>query len=156
VGALSLALPSAVYFDANIVIHIVEGHPKFRAAIDRLLEYIETGRIAATTSELTLAEVLVRPLRDGDQERVCAFEALLTDTPQFRVIAIDRRIMRRSAELRAALGGSLPDAIHAASTEAFGCNVFLSEDSRIRLPSTLTASNLIDFASLSSWPVPKE
>jgi predicted nucleic acid-binding protein len=132
------------------VIHIVEGHDKFRAAIDFLLKHIDAGRIAAITSELTLAEVLVRPIRDGDQERVRAFESLLTDTPQFRIVPVHRGIMRRSAELRATFGGSLPDAIHAASAEASACKLFLSEDRRGRLPGDLAASNLIEFASASA------
>src|SRR5918999_4857060 len=104
-GALTLVSRSTVYLDANIVIHIVEGHEKYREAIAFLLEQIDTGRIAAITSELTLAEVLVTPIRDEDQERVRAFEALLTDTPQFRMVPVHRSIMRRSAELRATLGG---------------------------------------------------
>lgn len=58
-GSVKFVSRIPVYFDANIVIYIVEGHAKFQAAIIFLVDQIESGRIAPLTSALTLAEVLV-------------------------------------------------------------------------------------------------
>ena len=60
-GKLSDLLGSTVYLDSNIIIYAVEGLPEYAAAIQALLEAMDSGEITGVTSDLTLAEVLVKP-----------------------------------------------------------------------------------------------
>lgn len=132
-----------IYLDANILIHIVEGHTRYRTILERLVLEIESGRLSAFTCELSLAEVLVRPLRDGDRQRVATFEALLApNSPDLALIAVDRSVLLRSAAIRASLGIRLPDAIHVAAAEAVGCTVFLTEDRGLKVLPGMEAVNL--------------
>ena len=58
-------LTGPVYLDANIFIYALEGYPDFQARITILLEAMDHQEIEALTSELTLAEVLVKPFREA-------------------------------------------------------------------------------------------
>jgi hypothetical protein len=58
-----------VYLDTNIFIYALEGYPDFVEELAELFESLDEGNLSAGTSELTLAEVLVRPFIDGDTHR---------------------------------------------------------------------------------------
>ncbi len=59
-GRVSSELGQRVYLDSNIVIYTVEGFADYADQIHALLEAMDTGEVVAVTSELTLAETLVR------------------------------------------------------------------------------------------------
>ena len=134
-----------IHLDSNVIIHMVEGFPSHRAGIERLLEMLENG-LRAVTSELTLAEVLVKPIEQGWKELADRYEDLMAGTEELTVRPVSRAVLAASARLRARLGGKLPDAIHVATAMANGCTMFVTEDNGIRLPETLTRKRLGDFA----------
>lgn len=55
---------SRVYFDTNCFIYVVEGIERYRAVLEPLMNAVAAGEITGVTGEITLAEVLVKPLRD--------------------------------------------------------------------------------------------
>ncbi len=59
-----LTLSGRVYLDTNIFIYALEGYPTFRAVLTTLFAALDRGDLVAVTSELTLAEALVKPLLD--------------------------------------------------------------------------------------------
>jgi hypothetical protein len=63
-GKVSAELGQRVYTVANIVIYAVEGFAAYLDQIRALMTMMNTGEIAIVTSELTLAKVLVKPLKD--------------------------------------------------------------------------------------------
>jgi predicted nucleic acid-binding protein len=138
--------PDVIYLDSNILIHIVEGDRRYRPVLERLVAAIEAKRLSAVTCVLSLAEVLVRPLRESDEQTRQAFEALLSpDNPDIGNVAINRELLLRSARLSAELGLKLPDAIHVAAAETANCSVFLTEDRRIKVPAPMKLRDLADF-----------
>jgi len=58
-----------VYLDTNIIIYAFEDVEGIGATLRQLFESFEAGDREAITSELTLAEVLVRPAQQRDDER---------------------------------------------------------------------------------------
>ena len=62
-GAIDALRGLVVYFDANIIIYIVEGYPSQRIILRNLVRALDDGLFRTLTSELTLAEVLVGPFR---------------------------------------------------------------------------------------------
>jgi len=62
----------SAYLDANIFIYTLNGFAPLVPVLTRLFTLIEGGHMQALTSELTLAELLVKPFRDGDQAARCA------------------------------------------------------------------------------------
>lgn len=123
-------MPS-VYLDANALIRFVETPDEL---FDTLLDLIRDGGHRLCTSEFTLAEVMVMPLRTGNTELQSIYETLFADGGELDILPVDRAVLRRSAELRADLGNRAPDAIHVATAVLAGCTTFISSDQRIRLP----------------------
>ncbi len=132
-----------LYVDTNILIYAVEGaRPEALA----LLEAVDAGVIAVVTSELTLAEVLVAPLRNGQQDIAATYEALLgcDESGRLDVVPVSRTVLMESARLRATVGGKLPDAIHVATALTEGCGFLLTEDRLLVVPDNLRKLTLED------------
>ena len=66
-GLLDLIGPRSLYLDSNVFIYAIEGFEPYRRQLDELFSAIESSAVQAWTSELTLAEVLVRPVQIGDE-----------------------------------------------------------------------------------------
>lgn len=138
-----------VYLDSNFFIRFVESGDE---ALLFLFEQASADLLTLHTSELTLAEVLVDPLRQGDRLREASYMDLLTGDDLMEVVPVGRDILIRSADGRADFGNKLPDAVHVATALACACNVVLSSDRRLRLPSEMTRIGLEDVKDLDLWP----
>ncbi|WP_206365470.1 type II toxin-antitoxin system VapC family toxin [Siculibacillus lacustris] len=124
--------PPLAYLDTNIFISAFEGPGAVSDHAWWLLDAIEAGRFVGVTSELTLAEVLVHPLRHQDEALTEAYAAMLTTSPVFAVMPVDRSILVSAARLRARFGAlRLPDAIHLATALAAEASHFVSRDVRL-------------------------
>ena len=51
-----------IYLDTNIFIYALEAYPEYVSTLTSLFAAIDEGKIRAMTSELTLAEVLIKPM----------------------------------------------------------------------------------------------
>lgn len=127
-----------IYLEANPLIAAMEGADPTRSQMTRLLQSTGTTLVS---SELTLAEVLVKPLRrrlaDGDDlsaaELVLAYEAMFDETGLFDAIPVSTAMLRRAAEIRAGRGSlKLPDAIHLATALWARCDVLVTDDDRLQ------------------------
>lgn len=137
------------YVDANIVIRLIEiGDDEIRSFV----EHLQARDGEMVTSELTLTEVLVAPLRSADEGLVRHYEAFLESGGGVSMIPVSRAILRQSAELRARFRYKTPDAIHVASAEASGCRLFVSADKRLNVPETLTRINVDERQRLDRLP----
>jgi predicted nucleic acid-binding protein len=96
-----------VYIDANILIYVVEGTSNFAAELTTFLEAVDQGLIELVTSEFTLAEVLVGPIRSSNAAQTATYETLLSAGRFIDVTAVDREVLRRCAEIRAPKRGCL-------------------------------------------------
>src|SRR4051794_3601411 len=115
-GSLNAVSGTRLYLDTNIIIYAAEGPAVSGAPLQRLLLRVDAGQLSALTSELTLAEVLVKPLKDGDATAADRYRRRLTAGLTLDVTPISRAVLEAAAELRAAHRSfKLPDAIHAAT-----------------------------------------
>ena len=112
------------FVDSVVLIDALYGSPPRRAAA---LGLLRSERCAG--SELLVAETLVLPLREGPAVTRAA-EAVLDSVTLY---PIDRRILRRAAELRAIIPGlKSPDAVHAATALVQGASEFVTRDTGFR------------------------
>ncbi|HSF48619.1 MAG TPA: PIN domain-containing protein [Burkholderiales bacterium] len=124
-----LADGERVYLDANVFIYAFEGFPAFLPVLTALFARMDRGELSAVTSELTLAEVLVKPLQDGNDFLRQRYEETLKSSSALAVIPVSRAVLSRAAWLRARHETlKMPDAIHLATALAAGCNRFLTND----------------------------
>jgi len=128
VEQLIRSLGNLVYLDANIVVYAVEGYPALREQVCALLEAMDKRMLSAVTSELTLAEVLVKPMIDGNTPVERAYRTFLEPSGALRLLPVSQAVLIEAARLRARTGLKLPDAIHMATAAGAGCTSFLTND----------------------------
>jgi predicted nucleic acid-binding protein len=135
-GSLADLTGQRVYLDANVFIYALENLPPCNQAAAAILRAIEEGALAGVTSELTLAECLVKPLQTGNDESVQVYEQSIRPRQHLTVVPVSREVLIGAARIRAGSAAKLADAIHLATDRAQGCDVFLTNDQRLRsLPS---------------------
>src|SRR5690242_16659694 len=125
-GTLTLPGSGPVYVDANIIIYRVEAVQPYLAVSMPLWNALRNGNQAVVTSELSLLEVLVKPLQLGNVGLQHLFHVVLYNTRGFSCVPIDRQILETAAQLRASTGLKTPDSIHAATALTEGCALFVT------------------------------
>lgn len=121
-----------LYWDANAFIRMVEDNDVVAQRLGDLLQHGLDGRISIVTSELTLPELIVEPLRRAADDLLDACRDLFEPGGGIDVAPVDRAILLDAAQIRAdhhAL--KLPDAIHLATADRTACTHFLSGDRRL-------------------------
>jgi hypothetical protein len=71
----------------------LEGYPDFQARITILLEAMDHQEIEALTSELTLAEVLVKPFRERNVAWQRTYQEVLQPSVNLRLLPVSRAIV---------------------------------------------------------------
>jgi predicted nucleic acid-binding protein len=144
VGALRLPTSGVVYADAQIAIYTVDRHPLYAPVCDPLWQAAQNGVLTVVSSELTLMETLVGPLRSGDTAQAARRENLW-NRPNVGLLPITEDILREAARLRATIPAlKTPDAIHAATALLHGCALFVTNDTGFRRVPSLSLAILDD------------
>ena len=93
-----------------------------------LWEAVARGDLEVLSSELTLMETLIGPLKQGDAALEMDYENFFA-SPGIRLLPITSSILRAGARLRATLNSlRSPDAIQAATGHSCSCSLFLTND----------------------------
>jgi len=116
-----------IYLDSVAVIYSMERFPAHWPRIRPLWEQSSRGEVVLTSSELTLHEALVGPLKHGNQALAADYEKLLTKT-DVRLLPVSLPVLRLAAWLRVDAKLKTPDAIHAATALLAGCEAFITND----------------------------
>ncbi len=141
-----LTLSGRVYLDTNIFIYALEGYSTFRAVLTTVFGALDRHELAAITSELTLAEVLVKPFSDRSIEREKAYLQILQPSASLQMVPVSRDVLIAAARLRAETTMKLPDAIHAATAQITGCSYFLTNDTQLKTIPGLTILSLVELS----------
>jgi predicted nucleic acid-binding protein len=127
-----MALPGRLYLDANILIHLLEGNDALASALAALFVRAWRRNLLLVTSELTLAEVLVVPIRERRSRMIKRYDDLLRSNVHFEVSLVDRSVLHSAASLRASYRSlKLPDAVHLGTALKAGCSHFLTADLKL-------------------------
>jgi predicted nucleic acid-binding protein len=143
-AAMSVPTSGRIYLDSSILIYSVERHPVFAPLLDPLWAAFARGQAALFTSELSILETLVLPIRQRDQQLVNAFERMFSDSG-LQMIGIDGAILRSAAELRAVTPSlRAPDSIHIASARTVRADVLLTNDRKLATVAGSSGLLLVD------------
>ncbi len=125
-----------IYVDANIFIDAIVGVSPLRPPAQRLIHELAERRDIAVTSELSLAEVLVRVEAQNSFRRKRAYLDLIAWSGVVSLIPVTRDLLISTAKLRATHPTKLrlADAIHLETAIRSRCRVFASSDKGIRPP----------------------
>ncbi len=114
--------------DTGVFIYFVETHQNYFLLCNRIFEAIENNEVRASTSTLSLLEVLVQPYRMNNEELVLKFYALMSTYPNLAWIDMSLNIADLAAKLRAQHRLKTPDSIQAASAIVSGATGFICND----------------------------
>lgn len=127
-GSVTPPLHGEVYVDADTIIYRVERVVPYDQVAAPLWDALDHGSQAVVISELSVLEVLVKPLKVNDGLLVDLFRRVLYDTLGLTVQPISRAVLELAAQLRAVHGLKTPDAIHAATALNCSCVEFITND----------------------------
>lgn len=121
---------SRVFWDTNLFIYLFEGYGSHsERARDLRRAMLERGD-QLLTSTLTLGEVLVKPLAQGDEALARKYEAAISATSL--MLPFDAKAARIYAALRCDRSLRAPDAIQLACAAAAGVDLFITNDARLQ------------------------
>ena len=121
-----------VFLDTAPLIYFIEGHSIYQPILSRLFDFNDKGGLLFVTSSVTLLEVLVKPLREGQTAISKQYRDILTTAPGIELFDITSAIVEQAAQLRAKYNLRTPDAIQLATSIELGADYFLTNDNRFK------------------------
>lgn len=134
-GTIDAKPDTRVYLDTNIFIEIFEGRGRLSELLTQLLIAVENEdrRQRLVTSELALAELLVKPIALQRHDLIRIYDNWTTSNSYLEVVPVVRDVLSDAAALRASDRSlKLPDAIHLTTARGTHCRYFLTRDKRIK------------------------
>jgi predicted nucleic acid-binding protein len=107
----ALSRHAVIGLDTMLFVYYLEDRSRLTDLAVSVLDRVESGTITAVTSEITIMELMIRPLQLGRSDIASGYEDLLTNYPNLTITALPRIVIRQSAELRARHGLHALDAL---------------------------------------------
>lgn len=121
---------SRIFWDTNIYIYLLKGSGPFFERAVALRKAMLTRGDHLLTSALTLGEVLVKPVEEGNTSLCRKYDEAILASSQ--VIPFDAKAARIYAALRCDRSLRAPDAIQLACAARTGTDLFITNDLRLQ------------------------
>ena len=119
------------YLDSNVVIYIIERHPRWGPVAAARIAALRAIGGTFAISDLTRFECRIGPLQDRNAALLGEFDAFFA-SPNVHILSMTAAVCDRGAVIRATHGLKALDALHLAATIEAYCDLFLTNDSRLR------------------------
>ena len=116
-----------IYFDAGIIMRLVEGSTKVRLPIETRLAAILGAERILVTSRLSRLECRCKPLREKREEKLALYDGFFT-APEVRVREVDSAVIETATSLCVSIGFKTADAIHRATAILAAVDEFWTTD----------------------------
>ncbi|SDF79327.1 type II toxin-antitoxin system VapC family toxin [Sporolituus thermophilus] len=134
---------SHVALDTACFIYVFEDHPSYAGPVQELLQAINAGKIACTSSVLVFLECLVQPYKLENYSAAITCQRFL-HLLNINYKAVDERIAVQAACLRATYNVKPMDAIHLATAIASGAKAFVTNDKELKRVANEIAVVILD------------
>ena len=134
-----------LFLDTAPVIYYIEGDTNYLAHADLVFNALDSLELSAVTSPITLAECLIVPLRNADENVRKAFLDLILGSQNIHFHPSDKAVALKAAELRAKYNLTLTDAFQIATAIVAECDSFLTNDIALKRVKELHIVVLDDF-----------
>ena len=121
---------SRIFLDTNFFIYLIEGTGPEAKRAGHLLRAFSERRDEVLTSVMSLGEVLVAPLRDGDHALAQRYRRIFHGQG-ISVLPFIEPAAEAFARIRVRGSIKPPDAIQLATAANAGCDLFLTNDDRL-------------------------
>jgi len=137
-------LNKKVCIDTAPFIYYMEQHPHYGAIVKPIFKNIETGKIEAITTSITLLEVLVHPYRSGNEKLAGQYKDILLNAEGLTTFEVTHEIAENAAKLRSKYVIRTPDAIQISTAILNNADVFLTNDEALKKISEINVASLND------------
>ncbi|MBR8838990.1 MAG: PIN domain-containing protein [Stigonema ocellatum SAG 48.90 = DSM 106950] len=128
-----------VGLDTAPLIYFIEKNPTYLDIVRLFFRALNQGEFRVVTSVVTLPEVLVYPLRQGNTTLAQQYREILFNSQGLTTIEVIPDIAETAAQLRANYNLRTPDAIQMATALHGGASFFLTNDAKFpSLPTRLS------------------
>jgi predicted nucleic acid-binding protein len=138
----TLSEAELVHVDASVLgLHLM-GHARYTPLTRMLFEAMSENHIRASTSAISVYQLLVEAYRRGESETARTVEQCLTTVPGLEVVPVTSAVARQAAEVRAQLGGSTERAIQIATALSVKAGTYLTQHSSFRRVAGMSVESL--------------
>jgi predicted nucleic acid-binding protein len=123
-----LPLHATVVMDTAPVIYLLDGHSEFLPKFLPLFRAAERGELNILITPVTLAEVLVGPLKARKEALAERYESALREGLGWRVVDITAELASKAVRLRIRYGLKLPDAYQLAAALVHSATALVTHD----------------------------
>ena len=141
-GLIKSLYGKRIFLDTTPLIHYIEGNNIYVEKLNEL--FLIQSRCQFITSVITLSEVLVMPLKEGNTTLAKQHEIVLTQAENIDIHEISIQIAKETARLRAEYTIKTPDAIQLATAKYCSVDYFLTNDLRLKVVRDLNIITLND------------
>jgi predicted nucleic acid-binding protein len=134
-----------VFFDTTPLIYFMEKNPRYSEVVKPVIELLDSGQAQGLTSTITLLEVLVLPLREGNKKLAEKYKAILLSSNGLETCEISNAISEKAAMLRAKYGIKTPDSIQLATAIVRKADYFLTNDLDLKRVKEIKVAVLEDY-----------
>lgn len=129
-GNIARLLDKKCYFDTNPLIYALSGNDIYLPIMTQIFQGLHYQKCVGFSSELGLAELLVKPIKENDQIQIDTINALF-DNRFLGLLSHNRQCFELSSAIRAKYGLKMPDAIHIATAIYHQMDIFITADNGI-------------------------
>ena len=117
-----------VGIDTAPLIYYIEQHSDYIERVRPFFTSLAQGHFRVVTSTVTLLEVLIHPLRRGDEALARLYNDILLSSPNISTMPVTYATAQEAAELRAQHNLKTPDAIQLAIALSERATALLTND----------------------------
>ena len=112
-----------IMIDTNVVIYFLEGNEVFGDLSKEVFSIVEKGEVEGAISVVTVAEILVKPMKLCNNLLIDKMTSFLNTFPNLYLIDIDKSIAIEAANIRSRTGLKMPDALIISSAKILNCAI---------------------------------
>lgn len=134
-----------IYIDTALFIYLFEENEAFFAQAKKVFEAaIEQGSIV-TNSVIVIAELLSKKEIQTELPVKVLLKNSYYNLPNLKLVSVDRIISEHAADLRATYNIALPDAIHLSTAILEDCQLFVTNDKKLKRVKEIKVFCISDF-----------
>jgi predicted nucleic acid-binding protein len=120
-----------IALDTKVFIYVFEQHLEYGEKAKSILRHIENGFATAVASPISLTEILIKPIKEGNLSLEKEYKLLFSHFPNLNILSIDNVIAVRAAYLQGKYRISTPDALILATAIVAKADLFITNDQRL-------------------------
>lgn len=121
-----------IFLDTAPLIYFIEKNIRYIDVVKPIITLINSQQARGMTSTITLLEVLVLPLREGNKKLADKYKTILLSSSDLETCEITNAISERAAVIRAKYGFKTPDSLQLATAIVRKADYFLTNDAALK------------------------